>query len=44
MTAITRKTEVVDVVEDMAADMVAEKVVTIPHKLMTIPTPRTTRD
>ena len=36
--AITRKTEVVDVVVDMVADVVVKEAVTIPHKFVTIPT------
>ena len=41
--AITRKTKVVGVVANMAADVMAEKAVTIPHKPMKMPTPRRTR-
>ena len=39
MTTITKKKEVVDV----AADVVAEEVVTIPHKPMKMPTLERTR-
>lgn len=42
MTAITWKTEVVDVVTNMAADVVSEEVVTIPHKSITMSTLRRT--
>ena len=43
MAATTRKTKVMDVVTDMGADVVAEQVVTIPHKLMKMPTLGRTR-
>ena len=35
VTAITRKTEIVNVVMDMVVDVVVEEVVAIPHKPMT---------
>lgn len=38
MTAITRKIKVMDVLVDMAADVVTKEVMTIPHKSMTMPT------
>ena len=41
--AITRKIEVMDVVADMAMDVVAEEVMAIPHKPKTMPTPGRTR-
>ena len=42
MTAITWKIEVVDVVTNMAADVVSEEVVAIPHKSITMSTLRRT--
>lgn len=42
-TALTRKTKIVDVVANMATDLVAEEIKIIPHKFMTIPTPRRIR-
>ena len=41
--AMTRKIEVVDVVANIVVDVVAEEAVTIPHKPMTMPTPRRTK-